>query len=184
MSYTTSAAALAAFPWLGEAPPRMIVEAMRLIGTREAPGGADNPVILGWAREAGVAGYRADAVPWCGLFMAIVAHRAGKAVPAGPLWAANWARFGVAVAGPAMLGDVLVFRRPGGGGHVGLYAGEDEGAFHVLGGNQSDTVSIARLARPRLVTTRRPAYRMTPASVRRHVVGGALATRPLSTAEA
>jgi cell wall-associated NlpC family hydrolase len=36
-----------------------------------------------------------------------------------------------------MLGDVLVFRR-GGGGHVALYVGEDEEAFHVLGGNQAD----------------------------------------------
>jgi cell wall-associated NlpC family hydrolase len=64
-----------------------------------------------------------------------------------------------------MLGDVLVFQRTG-GGHVGLYVGEDEAAFHVLGGNQGDRVCIARIARHRLYSARRPAYRAMPATVR------------------
>ena len=62
-------------------------------------------------------------------------------------------------------GDVLVFKRKG-GGHVGLYVGHDASAFHVLGGNQSDRVSITRLSRNRLVAVRRPAYRAQPANVR------------------
>jgi hypothetical protein len=41
---------------------------------------------------------------------------------------------------------VLVFERPG-GGHVGYYFGEDATAYHVLGGNQGDAVTIARIAR-------------------------------------
>ncbi|MFM8700006.1 MAG: hypothetical protein ACKOC1_01210 [Hyphomicrobiales bacterium] len=39
-------------------------------------------------------------------------------------------------------------------------------AFHVLGGNQSDRVTISRLSRNRLVAVRRPAYRAQPANVR------------------
>ncbi len=176
----TLSTALAAYPWLADAPPRMIAEGLRLIGTREAAGAPDDPVIMGWAREVPVKGYHADAVPWCGLYMAVVAHRAGKAVPAGPLWAQNWRHFGTA-AGPApMLGDVLVFRRPS-GGHVGLYVAEDAGAFHVLGGNQGDAVSIVRIARARLVAARRPAYRQAPASVRAQL---ALARGAASTDEA
>lgn len=54
-----------------------------------------------------------------------------------------------------------VFKRKS-GGHVGLYAS----AFHVLGSNQSDRVSITRLARNRLVAVRRPAYRAQPSNVR------------------
>lgn len=156
----------AAYRWLATVTPcpRMIAEAMRLYGVAERPGGADNPVILGWARETGCVGYAHDATPWCGLFMAVVAHRAGKTVPEGPLWALNWRHFGFASPAPA-LGDVLVFQRPS-GGHVGLYVGEDAGAFHVLGGNQGDHVAIARVARARLVAARRPAYHSAPATVR------------------
>jgi hypothetical protein len=60
---------------------------------------------------------------------------------------------------------VLVFKRSG-GGHVGLCVGHDDSAFHVLGGNQSDRVSIARLPRNRLVAVRRPTYRLQPFNVR------------------
>ncbi len=57
----------------------------------------------------------------------------------------DWIKFGNASDKP-MLGDVLVFGRKG-GGHVGLYVGEGRDAYHVLGGNQDDTVSIKRIAR-------------------------------------
>ena len=61
----------------------MIVEALKEYGTLEAPGAADNPKIIGWQDELEAAGfgrvysggYRHDAIPWCGLFMAIVAYR-------------------------------------------------------------------------------------------------------------
>ena len=43
------------------------------------------------------------------------------------------------------------------GGHVGFYVGEDAVAYHVLGGNQGDAVTIARIARSRCVARRWPA---------------------------
>ena len=156
-----------AYRWIDEVRPlpRMVAEALRLFGTVETPGPADNPVILDWAREAGLSkAYSSDAVPWCGLFMALIAKRAGKAALAKPLWARSWSQFGIA-SPQAALGDVLVFARAKGGGHVGLYVGEDETAFHVLGGNQSDAVSITRIARSRCIAIRRPIYRVQPASV-------------------
>ena len=166
----------AAYRWLTAIGtlPRMLAEGIALYGVRETIGAGDNPVILSWAREAAVAGYRADAVPWCGLYMAVVAARAGWDRPAAPLWALNWGRFGVA-AERAMLGDVLTFVRPG-GGHVALYVGEDDAAYHVLGGNQGDRVSFARIARGRLRAVRRPDYRWPPATVtaRRLAAGGVL----------
>lgn len=171
----------AQYRWLEAEPgPRMIVEALKEFGTLEAPGDADNPKIIGWQEELEAAGlgrayaavYRHDAIPWCGLFMAIVAHRANlerrteRNPPRLYLSALEWAAFGVSVPkGAAALGDVLVFKRKG-GGHVGLYVGHDASAFRVLGGNQSDRVSITRLSRNRLVAVRRPAYRAQPANVR------------------
>ena len=65
-----------------------------------------------------------------------------------------------------MLGDVLTFKRDG-GGHVALYVGEDAGFYHVLGGNQSDQVCITRIARSRLHKARRPKYNAQPANVRK-----------------
>ncbi len=139
-----------AYAWLLVEPaPRMLIEGLKLHGLVEVPGVKNNPIIMGWAEEVGTGlAYSADAVPWCGLFMAVVAKRAGKPIPEKPLWALNWGKWGQD-GGQPELGDVLVFVRPG-GGHVGLYVGEDEDAYHVLGGNQGDRVSIARVWKDRL----------------------------------
>jgi len=150
--------------------PRVITEGLCLIGVVEVVGKGSNRTILGWRDELNAAGvkiigYSDDDIPWCGLFAAIVAHRADKAVPEKPLWARNWAKFGVAVAQPA-LGDVLVFTRPGGGGHVGFYVGEDRTAFHVLNGNARNRVEITRIRKERCIAVRRPIYNQAPASVR------------------
>ena len=157
-----------AYRWIDEVRPlpRMVAAARQLYGTIETPGAADNPVILDWAKEAGLSkAYSSDAVPWCGLFMAVVAKRAGKPIVEGPLWARNWTKFGKP-ADRAQLGDILVFRRAQGSGHVGLYVGEDYGAYHVLGGNQSDGVTITRIARDRCIAVRQPVYKAVPATAK------------------
>lgn len=157
----------AQYRWLEkELGPKMILEALSLYGTLEAPGPLDNPVILAWAAEVGLSKtYSHDSIPWCGLFIAVVAKRAGKPVVDSPLWALSWADFGKAVSAP-MLGDVLTFKRNG-GGHVALYVGEDATAYHCLGGNQSDKVCITRIAKSRLYRARRPHYNVQPANVRK-----------------
>ena len=53
-------------------------------------------------------------------------------------------------------GAVLVFER-GTGGHVGFAIGQDDTHFYVLGGNQSDAATIARIAKSRLLSARWPA---------------------------
>ena len=162
------------YAWLDDLPaplPRMVVEARKLLGTLEAPGAVDNPGIMEWAAELGgnvEKVYTADAVPWCGLFMAIVAKRAGKTAVTDPLWALNWGKFGSA-AGQAWLGDVLTFVRPE-GGHVALYIGEDTEAYHVLGGNQTDQVCFTRIAKTRLRAARRTPYMSAPACAKPYVV--------------
>lgn len=156
------------YGWLAREPgPKMLVEALKLFGTLESPGSKNNPAILAWAKEVGgdVSGvYSADSIPWCGLFMAVVAKRAGKDIPKSPLWALSWANFGKP-APRAMLGDVLAFKRNG-GGHVALYVGEDSAGYHCLGGNQSDAVTITRIAKSRLHAARRPLYNVQPDNVR------------------
>lgn len=146
--------------------PKMIVEAFKLYGVKESIGSEDNPEILGWAKELDLDNYIHDSIAWCGLFMAIVAKRAGKEVVKDPLWAANWSHWGDPVKIP-MLGDVLVFKRPG-GNHVALYLGEDKECYFVLGGNQSDKVGIVRIYKTRLIAARRNYKVGPPESVKRY----------------
>lgn len=157
----------ARYAWLGSVPaPRHLVEAVCFHGTLEAPGAKDNPVILKWAEEIGVDDvYVHDSTPWCGLFAAVCLKRAGWEPVKNPLWALNWSRFGQAADKPS-LGDILTFKRPG-GGHVAFYVGEDDLSFHVLGGNQSDQVCVTRIVKNRLYAARRPEWRIAqPESVR------------------
>lgn len=154
------------YQWLHkEQAPRHLLKALELFGTTEIAGPQHNPVIMGWAQETGLKYYTNDEIPWCGLYIAVVMKRSNRDVVKDPLWARNWASFGVKVDAP-MLADILVFSR-GSGGHVGLYVGEDETSYHVLGGNQGDSVSIVRIAKDRLIASRRPPYHTQPLNVRK-----------------
>ena len=155
------------YRWLAQEPaPRHLLKAVELYGVTEIVGPKHNPVIMGWAKELGLENvYKSDEIPWCGLFTAIAIHRAGRPVVNGPLWALNWNKFGVQVSKP-MLGDILTFTRNG-GGHVGFYVGEDETAYHVLGGNQGNKVCVSRILKKRLSQARRPEYKSQPTNIRR-----------------
>lgn len=150
-----------------EKSPKILVEAVKLIGTKEVVGKKHNQVILDWAKELKLDKvYTADEIPWCGLFIAFCAHKAGVQVVDKPLWALNWANYGTKVTEP-MLGDVLTFKRDG-GGHVGLYVGEDKDCYHVLGGNQGNSVSVTRILKTRLYQARRTAWKVAqPVNVRK-----------------
>jgi uncharacterized protein (TIGR02594 family) len=182
----------APFTWLANEPgPKMLVEALKLYGTHEGTGGVhSNPVIMGWVEEVSslpgkdsVRWFKDDhAQAWCGLYAAVVAKRAGKQFPDHPLWARNWSGFGEKAMPEPMLGDVLVFERPGGGGHVGFYAAEDATHYHVLGGNEGDSVRIVPIAKTRLLSARRPFFKTAaPSNIRRVFVD---ANGPTSTNEA
>ncbi len=161
-----------------EPAPKMLLEALKWVGTKEKAGDENNPVIMEWAKELGLKDYTADSIAWCGLFMAKVAKDAGKEVVKNPLWAANWLNFGSPAPSP-MLGDILVFKRPG-GNHVGLYVGEDTTTYHVLGGNQSDAVGFTRIDKQRMRGARRQ-YTNPPANIRKIILG---ADGPISNNEA
>lgn len=170
------------YAWLANEPaPRLLTVALSLYGTAEKPGPGNNPSILAWAKATGLDRvYKADSIAWCGLFMAYAALQAGWDIPINPLGARNWQAFGVKADEP-MLGDVLVFSRKG-GGHVGIYVGEDATAYHVLGGNQDNVVNIKRVAKSRFLQARRPKWKIAqPGNVR---VVKLAASGKLSTNEA
>lgn len=152
-----------------ETSPKILVKALELLGTKEVVGSIHSNIIMGWAKDLGIQKiYTNDEIAWCGLFIAIVCKRADLATgitPTEALWALNWNKFGTKQT-KAMLGDILTFKRNG-GGHVGIYVGEDATCYHVLGGNQSNMVSITRIEKTRCAGIRRTAWKIAqPETVR------------------
>lgn len=141
----------ATIPWLEAA--------YGLIGTREKPGEGSNEAIMGWAEDLEITSYNDDDIPWCGLFVAhcIGSQMPDEVLPTSPLGARKWAKFGHEVS--PRLGAVMVFWRgdpSGWKGHVGFYWAEDDDAYHILGGNQSNLVSVTRISKKRLIPARWP----------------------------
>lgn len=158
------------YAWLAkEGAPKMLTEALRHYGTLEKQGAGSNPDITAWAKEVGVSGwYPDDSVPWCGLFVGVVAKRSGYPHTSSLLSALSWAKWGEAVPkGRESLWDVLVFTRAG-GGHVGFYVGETDDTYLVYGGNQSDAVTFSWISKSRIYAIRRPLYKVgEPKNVRK-----------------
>lgn len=155
-----------------EKAPAILVEAVKHIGTKEIVGKDHNRKILDWAKVIGWHEvYTNDEIPWCGLFIGYCAKMAGVQVVKNPLRALAWNDYGTQVSkGDEMLGDVLTFSRSG-GGHVGIYVGEDKTHFHVLGGNQNNEVSIVRIDKKRLSQCRRTKWKIgRPINVRKVIL--------------
>lgn len=153
-------------------------EARHLMGVKEVGGDADNPVILDWAKDLDIS-YPGDDVPWCGLFVGhcIGATLPQEVLPANPLGARQWERFGDST--QPRVGAVMVFWRnspQSGLGHVGFYVGQDDNAnaYQILGGNQSDKVCFAWLDKSRFVSAHWPksAAKLTSQAVMKKKVGG------------
>lgn len=99
-------------------------------------------------------------VAWCGAFVATCMRKYDPDInlPENPLGARQWNTFGKSCS--PVFGSILVFWRgspSGWKGHVGFYHAEDSGAYHVLGGNQSNAVTVTRIAKNRLLGARWPA---------------------------
>lgn len=138
--------------------PTWLSVAAAFVGLREIAGPQSSPVILRWVRDTGAPSwYDNDDKPWCALFMNRILLACGLAMSGTGfelLRAKSFETWGRPLAAPA-LGAVLVFTRDG-GGHVGLYLGENEHAYRVLGGNQGNSVSETWIAKERLSAIRWP----------------------------
>ena len=139
------------------APWPWIIEARSALGRHEV---RDRSWLMGWLKRDGRGLGDPSRNPWCGDFVetciriALPDEPLLGALGSNPYWARNWLLFGQEVTPTP--GAVLVFSR-GSGGHVGFAVGQDDTHFHVLGGNQSDAITIARIARSRLLGARWPA---------------------------
>lgn len=137
------------YPWMALA--------LRKKGLRE---GRDNAELRKFLKSDGKTLGDPAKLPWCGDFVetCIAVSLPREPLPVNPYLARNWQKFGQH--SEPGFGTVLVFWRTSKtkstNGHVGFYVGEDDAHFYVLGGNQSNSVSIAKLDKGRLLSARAP----------------------------
>ena len=115
--------------------------ARKYIGLSEIGTTNKHPTIDAWAKT--LAGKWLIGQPWCGTFCAQVFKEAGLSakVPKDFFRAKAWEKAGTKLDKPAY-GCVVTFTRDG-GGHVGFVVGKTKtGMLKVLGGNQSNAVTI------------------------------------------
>lgn len=134
-----------------------ISEAMTMWGMHEVN---DKAVLSEYLRSNGRTLGDPSALPWCGDFIHTVTQNAlpdepwpQNALHENPYWARNWMLFGKSC--PAVFGAYAIFSR-GNGGHIGILVGELIDNYYVLGGNQSDSVNVVKIAKRRLLGTRWP----------------------------
>ena len=114
------------------------------LGVTEIPGAEHNQRILEYAQEAGFSWYKSDEVSWCSVFLNWAAHKIG-ADRSKDARAHSWTTIGKKVDSP-LPGDIVLLSSNGTRVyHVGIFnglSGNGRSVF-VLGGNQSNKVSIA-----------------------------------------
>ncbi|MCY1704472.1 NlpC/P60 family protein [Pannonibacter sp. SL95] len=145
-------------PVSGDLEPSWLTVARSKMGLHER---RNRGGLMAWLRSDGKTLGDPSRLPWCGDFVetSLALALTNEVLPTNPYLARNWLTFGVKLARPSV-GAVAVFwrgSRTGSSGHVGFYVGEDATHYHILGGNQSNMVSIARIARDRLLGFRWPA---------------------------
>jgi uncharacterized protein (TIGR02594 family) len=130
--------------------PPWVLEARKLLGLHEVT----NAKTLD-----GLLKLDTSEIPWCGAFTGYIISSTlpNEPLPKNPLGARNWSKFGEPCG--IFLGAMAIFWRgskSGWQGHVGTVVGHDKEAFHLLGGNQSNKISIARVGKDRLLDLRWP----------------------------
>lgn len=128
------------------------------LGTEEIVGGEDNPEVLKYASEVGIAGITSDEIAWCSTFVNWVAWKAGLQY-SGKANARSWLNVGEKVTTPEP-GDVVVFwreSRQSWKGHVGFFLGNsaDQKRVYCLGGNQGNRVSVSAYRKETILSFQR-----------------------------
>lgn len=147
--------------------PNVMREALKCHGIKELRGSKHSDEIMAMADYLGGVlddFYTADEIPWCGLFVGYALKKAGFEPPKNysVVRARDYSSWGIPAPEPSF-GDVMVFwrgKKQGRNGHVALYVSEDPHAYHVLGGNQNNSVNITRISKERLLAARRCPWRI------------------------
>ncbi len=139
-----------------EGEPAWMRIAWREMGTAERPGTADNAKIIGYFRDVGHGWVRRDETAWCAAFLGACLERAGVESTRS-LKARSYLGWGERLARPRP-GCITVLSRGRDKtlGHVAFFVREEGPDLFLLGGNQKDSVSVARYPKWRVLGYRWP----------------------------
>lgn len=138
------------FPWLRVAIGEMYQQ--------ELKGREHNPRILHYLDTCGnldgTVHQERDETAWCACFVGWCLEQVGLPSSSHAL-ASSYDSYGRALPKP-VFGAIVTFSRSAGSGHVGFCVGSDASRIYTLGGNQSNAVTVAPIARTRLRSVRWP----------------------------
>jgi len=130
--------------------PRLIAAfslAQTQLGIHEIPGIEDNPQILQYQRTTWY-DQHGDDIAWCSSFVNWCVENAGLTGTGSPR-AKSWLEWGRETLEPVQ-GDICILSRKG-GGHVGFLVTGGRGDLVMLGGNQSNKVSMDTMENSRVL---------------------------------
>lgn len=137
--------------------PPWLTLARTYTGLREIKGAKHEPRVVELFKLAGFSGIKDDETAWCAAFVGGVLARSDLPTSKS-LTARSYERWGEHLFTP-LLGCVGVKKRVGGAawqGHVGFVVGASQTKIFLLGGNQSDMVSVAQFNRSEFTAFRWP----------------------------
>lgn len=136
--------------------PKWLERAWSELGQREVHGAGHNPHIVDLFRDIGHDTAAHDEIAWCAAFVGACLERAGEASTRS-LMARSYLAWGTPIE-VARLGAIAVLSRGDNPalGHVGFVIGTTADAVLLLGGNQSDRVSVEAFEQTRVLGLRWP----------------------------
>lgn len=131
--------------------PKWLEIAEQEIGQKEIVGGKDNPRIVEYHAATKLHALH-DEVAWCSAFVNWCLKKAGE-VGTNSAAAKDFLLWGDELALPKLGCIVVLWRNDplAPTGHVGFYIGETESEVILLGGNQNDSVCIAKYPSARVL---------------------------------
>lgn len=149
--------------------PLWIISALKFLNVKEITGERTSPEIKQFFQQSGHADVTSDEVPWCAAFVGAMLKDAGFE-GTNSLMARSYLNWG-RQCHAAETGAVAVFKRGDDPslGHVGFVITSSKDEVYILGGNQSDRVSIESFSKKKLLSLRWPKKKIqTEHNIKRH----------------
>lgn len=127
------------------------------LGTKEIKGSEHNKDIIEYADICGQTWVKTDEIPWCGFFVGAMCIKSGIEIPNKSGLAKAYLGIGETIdITKAEPNDLVIFDRKG-GGHVAICLGFSHcnNYIFVIGGNQGNSVSVAKFSVRYIVGVRR-----------------------------
>ena len=133
--------------------PKWLHLARAELGTKEAPGPANNPDVVQYYVDA-VGKKHQDEIAWCAAFVGAMLRRAGRQ-GTNSLLARSYLKWGAPC--QPIIGAICILRRgEPWQGHVGFVDAVHDDTVTIIGGNQGNAVTRARFSKAKVLGYRWP----------------------------